>query len=123
MSLVSMQKFRIIGQSFLLLTPTENKAKSAGRVLGRIQATLNLSGYDLTMYSHWLSEKMVANEIQTLDRLAALSGINKGTLSRYFRGLQVPSIKAIPALCESLNVSPEELLRGLGVITTQQPQK
>ena len=75
------------------------------------------------MYTSWLYEKMAEQQIKTLDQLAAVSGINKGTLSRYFRGLQVPSIMVIPALCESLKVSPEELLMGLGVIPPQEPHK
>jgi hypothetical protein len=52
----------------------------------------------------------------SLDQLSEACGINKGTLSRYFRGIQKPSVEVIPPLCAALEVSPEELLRGLGVI-------
>lgn len=68
------------------------------------------------MYSEWLAQRMVALEIKNLDELATISGINEGTLSKYFRGIHSPSIKAIPALCQSLQVSPNELLKGLGII-------
>ena len=72
--------------------------------------------YDYLMYSAWLAQRLDHLQLRTLDDLALRSGINKGTLSRYFRGLQVPSIKAVPALCEALEVSPNELLQGLGII-------
>jgi transcriptional regulator with XRE-family HTH domain len=52
----------------------------------------------------------------SLDQLSEECGINKGTLSRYFRGIQKPSVQVIPPLCAALGVSPEELLRGLGVV-------
>jgi transcriptional regulator with XRE-family HTH domain len=68
------------------------------------------------VYSAWLKERMAHLGMPNLDALATASGINKGTLSKYFRGVQVPSIAAVPALCESLQVSPLELLQGLGVI-------
>jgi transcriptional regulator with XRE-family HTH domain len=66
---------------------------------------------------------MASRGIHTLDELSALTGMNKGTLSKYFRGLQRPTITVIPPLCEALRVSPEELLRGLGIIAVEPPQK
>jgi transcriptional regulator with XRE-family HTH domain len=64
----------------------------------------------------WLSDRMAKAGIKSLDELQLRSGINKGTLSKYFRHLQSPSVAVIPALCSALGVSPEDLLTGLGVI-------
>jgi transcriptional regulator with XRE-family HTH domain len=64
----------------------------------------------------WLQEAMSRAGFDSLDQLSQACGINKGTLSRYFRGIQSPSVQVIPPLCTALGVSPEELLRGLGVI-------
>lgn len=65
----------------------------------------------------WLSARMQVAGIRSLEELQLRSGINKGTLSKYFRHLQSPSVAVIPALCQALNVSPEDLLTGLGVIS------
>lgn len=65
----------------------------------------------------WLSDRMEKVGLKSLDELQLKSGINKGTLSKYFRHLQSPSVAVIPALCKALNVSPEDLLTGLGVIS------
>ncbi len=67
----------------------------------------------------WLSNRMQAIGLKSLDDLQNASGINKGTLSKYFRGIQVPSVAVVPILCKALHVSPEELLIGLGVIPDQ----
>ena len=64
----------------------------------------------------WLQASMARAGFSSLDQLSQACGINKGTLSRYFRGIQSPSVHVIPPLCDALEVSPEELLRGLGVI-------
>ena len=62
----------------------------------------------------WLNERMAARKIGSLDELAALTGIDKGTLSRYFRHERRPSIDMVPPLCEALKVSVETLLVVLG---------
>ena len=59
--------------------------------------------------------KMEENGFSSLEDLSLEIGINKGTISKYFRGVQRPSIDVIPLFCEALNVSPEELLTALGV--------
>ena len=64
----------------------------------------------------WLEAHMAHAGFSSLDQLSEKCGINKGTLSRYFRGIQKPSVQVIPPLCAALGVSPEELLRGLGVV-------
>ncbi len=58
----------------------------------------------------WLHEQLSETGIGTLSNLAKETGINKGTLSKYFRGVQRPSIDVIEPLCKALRVSPESLL-------------
>lgn len=60
---------------------------------------------------------MSAAGIRSLGELSEMTGINKGTLSKYFRGLQTPTVHVIPPLCKALQISPQELLIGLGIIT------
>ena len=67
----------------------------------------------------WLSARMGECGIASLAELEELTGINKGTLSRYFRQLQRPSIEVIPALCTTLRVSPATLLWALGAATAE----
>ena len=63
--------------------------------------------------AEWLEQQLSVCGLFTLTRLAEVSGINKGTLSKYFHGQQRPSIDVIGPLCTALQVSPETLLRGL----------
>jgi transcriptional regulator with XRE-family HTH domain len=63
----------------------------------------------------WLADRLKATGLLTLDALADKTGINKGTLSKYFSRKQRPSIEVVQPLCEALQVSPESLLRELGV--------
>jgi len=63
----------------------------------------------------WLAERLAATELHTIEALAEATGINKGTLSKYFSQKQKPSIEVVKPLCEALQVSPETLLRQLGV--------
>jgi len=53
--------------------------------------------------------------LTTLDEVAEVTGINKGTLHRYFTFQQRPSIDVLPNLCEGLNSSHLEILLALGV--------
>lgn len=64
----------------------------------------------------WLLQKMKTVGISTLEELAQTTGIDRGTLSRYFHQERRPSIDVIAPLCESLKVSPETLLVALGAL-------
>jgi transcriptional regulator with XRE-family HTH domain len=66
--------------------------------------------------SDWLQERMKSVGISSLEELAQLTNIDRGTLSRYFRQERRPSIDVIAPLCQALGVSPETLLVGLGAI-------
>lgn len=66
--------------------------------------------------AEWLAERMSAVSISSLEELAKLTGIDRGTLSRYFRQERRPSVDVIAPLCEALKVSPESLLIGLGAL-------
>lgn len=64
----------------------------------------------------WLVRRMKELEIGTLDDLSTLTGLNKGTLSRYFRQERRPSIDVAEPLSEALQVSVETLLSVLGAL-------
>jgi transcriptional regulator with XRE-family HTH domain len=66
----------------------------------------------------WLRLRMVELKLGSIDDLEQATGISKGTLSRYFRQIQRPSIDVLPVLCKALQASPETLLRVLGVIVS-----
>ena len=71
----------------------------------------------------WLGQRLEALEISSLEQLATVSGINKGTLSKYFHQIQRPTVGALVPLCEALQVAPETLLVVLGVFPHQQNTK
>lgn len=54
--------------------------------------------------------------ISGLDELQRKSGIDKGSISRYFRQERNPGVDVIAPLCKALEVSPETLLIALGAI-------
>ncbi len=64
----------------------------------------------------WLAERLVKLNISTYEEFAAMVGIDRGTISRYFRQERRPSIDVIAPLCEVLQVSPETLLMALGAV-------
>ena len=64
----------------------------------------------------WLESQMKKLNLDSLEDLSRTSGIDRGTLSRYFRQERRPSVDVIAPLCEALNVSPETLLIALGAI-------
>jgi len=64
----------------------------------------------------WLVQRLVKLNISTYEEFAAMVGIDRGTISRYFRHERRPSIDVIAPLCEVLQVSPETLLIALGAI-------
>lgn len=66
--------------------------------------------------NEWLILKMKSEGISTLEDLANLTGIDRGTLSRYFHQERRPSIDVIAPICEALRVSPETLLIALGAL-------
>lgn len=67
----------------------------------------------------WLQSRMRELEISSIVELERITGVNRGTLSKYFRGIQRPSIDALPVLCTALRVSPATLLAALGVEISQ----
>jgi len=66
--------------------------------------------------AEWLKERMAYLGISGLQELQERTGIDKGSLSRYFRQERSPSIEVIAPLCTALEVSPETLLMALGAI-------
>jgi len=64
----------------------------------------------------WLNERMKKMNISSLEDLAQKTGIDRGSLSRYFHQERRPSIDVIGSLCETLAVSPETLLIALGAL-------
>jgi len=60
--------------------------------------------------AEWLRTRMDALKISGLEELHQRTGIDRGSLSRYFRQERVPKIDVIGPLCEALEVSPETLL-------------
>jgi len=79
-------------------------------------ATVNKNLLTPAQSSQWLVERMSSVGISSLEELAKLTNIDRGTLSRYFRQERRPSIDAIAPLCEALQISPESLLIGLGAL-------
>ncbi len=66
--------------------------------------------------AEWLRTRMDALKISGLEELHQRTGIDRGSLSRYFRQERVPKIDVIGPLCKALEVSPETLLVALGAI-------
>jgi transcriptional regulator with XRE-family HTH domain len=66
--------------------------------------------------SDWLVERLLELNILTYEEFAEQVGIDRGTLSRYFRQERRPSIDVVAPLCDVLEVSPETLLIVLGAI-------
>jgi len=65
----------------------------------------------------WLRLRMAKLGISSLEDLAKMTGIDRGTLSRYFHHERRPSIDVLEPLCTGLQVSPETLLKALGAIS------
>ena len=62
----------------------------------------------------WLQENMAKVELNSLDELAKVSGIDAGSISRYFNLERRPSIDVIEPLAVALRVRPEEIMQVLG---------
>lgn len=65
----------------------------------------------------WLRKRMEELGISSLGELEDKTGIDRGSLSRYFRQERTPGIDVIAPLCEALEVSPESILIALGAIS------
>lgn len=66
--------------------------------------------------AEWLRLRMKQLRIRGLEELHEKTGIDRGSLSRYFRQERIPRVDVVGPLCEALEVSPETLLIALGVI-------
>ena len=64
----------------------------------------------------WLAQRLQRLNIATYEEFAELVGIDRGSLSRYFRQERRPTIGVIAPLCEVLEVAPETLLIALGAL-------
>jgi len=64
----------------------------------------------------WLESQMEKVGFSSLEELSDATGIDRGTLSRYFHQSRRPSVDAIAPLCKALEVSPETLLIALGAL-------
>ena len=80
------------------------RAKTVGRRFTQVES------------SDWLAQRLTKLNIANYEEFAAIVGIDRGTISRYFRQERRPSIDVIAPLCEALQVSPETLLMALGAI-------
>jgi transcriptional regulator with XRE-family HTH domain len=67
--------------------------------------------------AEWLQKRMRELGIVSLGELEIRTGIDRGSLSRYFRQERTPGIDVIAPLCEVLEVSPESLLVALGALS------
>ena len=67
--------------------------------------------------TEWLRVRMAKLGISSLEELAKLTDIDRGTISRYFHHDRRPSIDVLEPLCQALQVSPETLLKALGAIS------
>ncbi len=66
--------------------------------------------------AEWLKAQMSHLGYSGLEDLHKATGIDRGSISRYFRQERVPKIDVIEPLCKALQVSPETLLIALGAI-------
>jgi transcriptional regulator with XRE-family HTH domain len=94
-------------------------AHSAGRIKGRNQqpkGSLAMAYLKAKESQAWLRVQLDLTGIRTLDNLARVTGIHKGTLSKYFSQKQRPTVDVVAVLCRALKLSPREVLYGLGAI-------
>jgi transcriptional regulator with XRE-family HTH domain len=73
--------------------------------------------FTLEESTEWLRVRMAKLGISSLEDLAKMTGIDRGTLSRYFHHERRPSIDVLEPLCIALQVAPEILLKALGAIS------
>lgn len=72
--------------------------------------------YDAAESTAWLHARMARIGLRSLEQLAELTGIDRGTLSRYFRQERRPSIDVVAPLSAALDVSPQTILIALGAL-------
>ena len=72
--------------------------------------------FDAAESTAWLQVRMAKLGLTSLEELASLTGIDRGTLSRYFRQERRPSIDVVAPLSAALDVSPQTLLIALGAL-------
>ena len=72
--------------------------------------------YSPSESTEWLHERMGEVGLGSLEELSELTGIDRGTLSRYFRQERRPSIDVVAPLAAALLVSPETMLIALGAL-------
>lgn len=70
--------------------------------------------------TEWLRLRMAQLGISGLDELQLISGIDKGSISRYFRQERNPGVDVVAPMCKALAVSPEAILIALGAIERRQ---
>jgi transcriptional regulator with XRE-family HTH domain len=60
----------------------------------------------------FVRKRMVALGLTSWELMATSCGLDRGTLWRYAMGQQLPRIDQVERLCDGLEVTPEQLLRG-----------
>lgn len=63
----------------------------------------------------WLRHRMNLLGYASLEQVASAVGINRGNLYRYFTFENRPSVALLPALCDALDASTDEVLAALEV--------
>lgn len=66
--------------------------------------------------NEWLRSRMSELGVASLADLEFRSGIDRGSISRYFRQERVPGVDVVAPLCGALEVAPATLLVALGAI-------
>lgn len=84
--------------------------------VGWIIMTRSLPRYSPAESAAWLHSRMAEIGLATFEDLSASTGIDRGTLSRYFRQERRPSIDVVAPLAAALQVSPETMLIVLGAL-------
>jgi transcriptional regulator with XRE-family HTH domain len=64
----------------------------------------------------WLKTRLQESGLKTIDNLAKKTGINKGTISKYFRQKQRPTVDVLVVLAGAMELSPSDVLIGLGAL-------
>lgn len=77
----------------------------------------NATFYSPEESTEWLRVRMAKLAIASLEELAKMTDLDRGTISRYFHHDRRPSIDVLEPLCLALKVSPETLLKALGAIS------
>jgi DNA-binding Xre family transcriptional regulator len=100
---------------------TSGSSPAQGYKRGKIEYSSRLRSKRLKYLSpaesqQWLKFHLAKTEIKSLTKLAEITGIHKGNLSKYFWHIQRPTIDVVAVLCTALKVTPSEVLFGLGAI-------